>query len=229
MRTLTAILHPLPISNTELQLVENNLKNCSRRLKQFENTNETTPSKPSGNDQDDYDDKLPLVTRQLFVDCHEVWKLLNKTGTDKYPHELVGEDDLAFKMIGNNVTEVLHQLDWVRKNRRKFVCINDDIDHSRDDAMQVRRVLMDFYESMFPLPSQFELKPNLRNRFLYKHELDEWMSESRLLSQEVHYLVISLVVLLLLFLLRNKVFLCCRVVFKLFFLRGRRFPDDLDI
>lgn len=226
MRTLTAILYPLPISNDELQLVENNLKNCSKRLKHFEYINETISSKPSEKDKNN---ELLVVTRQLFVNCHEVWKLLNKTGADKYPHELAGEDDLAFKMIGNNVTEVLHQLDWVRKNRRKFVCINDDIDHSRDDSMQVRRVLKDFYRSMFPLPSQFELRPNLRNRFLYKHELDEYTRQSRLVSQESHYLVILLVVLLLLVLLRNKIFLCCRLVFKLFFLRGRRFPDDLDI
>lgn len=215
-------MYPLPISNAELQLVENNLRNCSRRLRHSGYKNETKSSKPS----EDEDDVL-LFTRQLFVNCHEVWKLLNKTGTDKYPHELAGEDDLAFKMIGNNVTEVQHQLDWVRKNRRKFVCINDDIDHSRDDAMKVRRVLKEFYQSMFPLPSQFELKHNLRNRFLYKDDLDEWTRKSRLVSQESHYLMVLLVVLLLLFLLRRKVFLCCRLVFKLFFSRDRRLPDGI--
>lgn len=35
-------------------------------------------------------------------------------------------------------------------------------------------VLRDFYESMFPLPSQFELPRQYRNRFLYLWELNEW-------------------------------------------------------
>lgn len=35
-------------------------------------------------------------------------------------------------------------------------------------------LLIDFYESLFPLPSQFELAPNYRNRFLYTSDLKQW-------------------------------------------------------
>lgn len=57
---------------------------------------------------------------------------------------------------------------------RKFVCLNDNIDHSHKDAATVKAVLRDFYESMFPLPSQFELPREYRNRFLHMDELQEW-------------------------------------------------------
>lgn len=57
---------------------------------------------------------------------------------------------------------------------RKFVCLNDNIDHSHKDAQTVKAVLRDFYESMFPIPSQFELPREYRNRFLHVHELQEW-------------------------------------------------------
>lgn len=57
---------------------------------------------------------------------------------------------------------------------RKFICLNDNIDHSHKDAATVKAVLRDFYESMFPLPSQFELPREYRNRFLHMEELQEW-------------------------------------------------------
>lgn len=57
---------------------------------------------------------------------------------------------------------------------RKFICLNDNIDHSHKDAGTVKAVLRDFYESMFPLASQFELPREYRNRFLHMGELQEW-------------------------------------------------------
>lgn len=57
---------------------------------------------------------------------------------------------------------------------RKFICLNDNIDHSHKDAATVKAVLRDFYESMFPLMSQFELPREYRNRFLHMEELQEW-------------------------------------------------------
>ena len=57
---------------------------------------------------------------------------------------------------------------------RKFICLNDNIDHGHKDASTVKAVLRDFYESMFPLASQFELPREFRNRFLHMDELQEW-------------------------------------------------------
>ena len=233
MRTLTAVLYPLPISIKQIHDVEENLKNCSRRLKNTYNyiINDTITSSTTSQPTEHFDDQMPLVTRDLFINCHEVWKLVNKTDDAKYQHEIMGEDDLAFKMIHNNVTTVLNQLDWVRKNRRKFICINDDLDHDRADTKTIRRVLRDFYESFFPIPSQFELKGNYKNRFLYKRDLDDWTRQSKLFSDEIHFVVVLLVLVLAVYLFRNKVIYFLKAIMRLFF-RGRNardFQNNLDI
>lgn len=54
-------------------------------------------------------------------------------------------------------------------------------------------VLRDFYESMFPVPSQFELPRQYRNRFLYLWELNEWKQEQE--TRELYFKV-SLVVMM---------------------------------
>lgn len=68
----------------------------------------------------------------------------------------------------------LQQRAFLLTSGRKFICLNDNIDHSHKDAATVKAVLRDFYESMFPLPSQFELPREYRNRFLHTEELLEW-------------------------------------------------------
>lgn len=65
-------------------------------------------------------------------------------------------------------------LDEIRKEKKKFICLNDNIDHSKDGADLSKLILVDFYESLFPLPSQFEIPGQFRNRFLYLHQLKEW-------------------------------------------------------
>lgn len=40
--------------------------------------------------------------------------------------------------------------------------------------LQAKLILLDFYESLYPIPSQFELSYQYRNRFLHISELNEW-------------------------------------------------------
>ena len=222
LRTLTAILYPLPISVDQLNAVEGNLKNCSIRLRKAALQPNATlepqlPPSQRMTSEAYYDPDMPLVTKQLFVNCHEVWRMMNKSvESAKYKHEFMGEDDMAFKMIHNNVTQALNMLDWVRKNRRKFICINDDLDHDREDAKLVRRLLKDFYESLLPIPSQFELKPNYVNRFLHKRDLDDWLKKNELFSNEMEVLVALLACLLFIYLFRNKMRSCFSAAVRLF-------------
>ena len=74
-----------------------------------------------------------------------------------------------------STAQVVMMLDELRKKRKKFICLNDNIDHSKKGADLAKVVLVDFYESWFPLPSQFELPSNYRNRFLHVHQLREWL------------------------------------------------------
>jgi UDP-N-acetylglucosamine-lysosomal-enzyme len=40
--------------------------------------------------------------------------------------------------------------------------------------VQVQAILQDFYESLLPIPSEFELPREYRNRFTHMDELREW-------------------------------------------------------
>ncbi len=112
-------------------------------------------------------------------------------------HEEMGEDHVAFKMLHENssrvhynivvviviivvvivviiIIQILLKLDEVRRDQRKFICLNDNMDHSRKESRMAQLLLRDFYDSLFPISSQFELPPFYRNKFLYTSELQEW-------------------------------------------------------
>jgi UDP-N-acetylglucosamine-lysosomal-enzyme len=87
-------------------------------------------------------------------------------------------------MVGNNATNVEKALDGIREKRQKFVCLNDNMNHSDPNSLQVLfccgsivifvkvvKVLKDFYESLYPLPSSFELPSGTVNEFLHLDEI----------------------------------------------------------
>ena len=81
---------------------------------------------------------------------------------------------VIFQMISENGSIVMSQLDHIRKEKKKFICLNDNINHEREGAELAKLILVDFYETLFPTPSQFELPPQYQNRFLHIRELREW-------------------------------------------------------
>eukprot|EP00388_Colpodella_angusta_P041340 GDKK01052934.1.p1 GENE.GDKK01052934.1~~GDKK01052934.1.p1 ORF type:complete len:263 (-),score=5.21 GDKK01052934.1:56-766(-) len=90
----------------------------------------------------------------------------------KYNSETISVDTEAsgvtFSMVRNNVTVVRDQVDHIRSKRPKFLCINDDMDHSeggREEHLRVMRVLKDFFEGYFPRPSIFERTDGQTNPF----------------------------------------------------------------
>jgi hypothetical protein len=72
--------------------------------------------------------------------------------------------EVGFEMIGDDVNKTLAQLDSLRMRKAKFLCINDDMQTAPPEVV---RVLHDFYEALFPLPSQFELPKGHVNPVLY--------------------------------------------------------------
>lgn len=66
-------------------------------------------------------------------------------------------------MIGTNHTDVRRALDGIRQFRHKFICLNDNMNHSNPESHNVVGVLRDFYESLVPLPSEFELRDGFMN------------------------------------------------------------------
>ncbi len=79
-------------------------------------------------------------------------------------------------MVRNNATVVTQQLDSIRRQPKKFICLNDNIDHRLSSAREVVEALQNFYEAFFPKRSQFELPAGFRNRFLHMDDLREWQA-----------------------------------------------------
>ncbi|XP_052434242.1 N-acetylglucosamine-1-phosphotransferase subunits alpha/beta-like [Carassius gibelio] len=192
IRTLATRIHELPLSLQDLTSLEQMLINCSKTLP----SNLTQLHIVSPTQEAYYDPSMPPVTKGLVIHCNPITERIHKAFKDqnKYKFEIMGEEEIAFKMIRTNVSHVVGQLDDIRKNPRKFICLNDNIDHSHKDASTVKAVLRDFYESMFPLPSQFELPREYRNRFLHMTELQEWRIYRDKLKFWTHCVLVTLVV-----------------------------------
>ncbi|XP_063165520.1 N-acetylglucosamine-1-phosphotransferase subunits alpha/beta [Candoia aspera] len=192
IRTLATRIHELPLSLQDLTGLEQMLINCSKSLPvNITQINIIPPTQEAY-----YDPNLPPVTKNLLMNCKLVTDRIRKAYKDKnkYRFEIMGEEEVAFKMIRTNVSHVVGQLDDIRKNPRKFVCLNDNIDHNHKDAQTVKAVLRDFYESMFPIPSQFELPREYRNRFLHTQELQEWRVYRDKLKFWTHCVLVTLIV-----------------------------------
>lgn len=191
IRTLATRIHDLPLSLQDLTGLEHMLINCSKILP----SNVTQLNNIPPTQEAYYDPNLPPVTKSLVTNCKPVTDKIHKAYKDKnkYRFEIMGEEEIAFKMIRTNVSHVVGQLDDIRKNPRKFVCLNDNIDHNHKDAQTVKAVLRDFYESMFPVPSQFELPREYRNRFLHMQELQEWRAYRDKLKFWTHCVLATLI------------------------------------
>ncbi|XP_035376121.1 N-acetylglucosamine-1-phosphotransferase subunits alpha/beta [Electrophorus electricus] len=192
IRTLATRIHELPLSLQDLTSLEQMLINCSKALP----SNQTQLHMVSPTQESYYDPNMPPVTKGLVIHCQPIVERIQKAFKDqnKYKFEIMGEEEIAFKMVRTNVSHVVGQLDDIRKNPRKFVCLNDNIDHTHKDGSMVKAVLRDFYESMFPLPSQFELPREYRNRFLHMAELREWRIYRDKLKFWTHCVLVTLVV-----------------------------------
>lgn len=183
LRTLAARLYELPLELEDLVALEDMFINCSKNATQgsFDDMISTsnfgeTVRNASFRKEVYYDKRMPQVTLDLVMKCSALEKLLTKQmiSRSRYRYEIVGDDEVMFKMIRYNVSTVVAQLDEIRKTPKKFVCLNDNIDYSQDSAKLVKAVLRDFYESILPVPSKFELPREFRNKFLHVRDLRQW-------------------------------------------------------
>eukprot|EP01116_Phalansterium_solitarium_P014565 TRINITY_DN3229_c0_g1_i1.p2 TRINITY_DN3229_c0_g1~~TRINITY_DN3229_c0_g1_i1.p2 ORF type:complete len:1966 (-),score=685.19 TRINITY_DN3229_c0_g1_i1:6465-12362(-) len=115
----------------------------------------------------------PPITREMIEACPEIKNNIVKhfSKKKKNRHQVLEADDVAFLMVGTNASQVQKSLDGVREKRHKFICLNDNMNHSDPHSREVVKVLHDFLQSFFPLPSQYELPANMHNRYLHLDEL----------------------------------------------------------
>ena len=79
----------------------------------------------------------------------------------------LNKSDVEFVMLDANISHAISKLDQVRRNEKKFLCINDDMNHASEEIEVVKNLLSDLYLTFFPKPSQFELPHEYRNRKLF--------------------------------------------------------------
>ncbi|XP_034943289.1 N-acetylglucosamine-1-phosphotransferase subunits alpha/beta [Chelonus insularis] len=188
IRTLLSRMNPLPLDYSLVVDFENAITNCSRRIELA-----STPEPPSGERY--LDSLLPVVSRELIIKCSAIARQIQSHfGTkNRYHHEIIkaGKNEI-FEMLTSNVSQIVQLLDEIRREPKKFICLNDDMDPSRKSENEIIRALLnDFYRSLYPLRSNFELPAQYRNRFSHRDELYEWRS-SRAKARNILLLLISL-------------------------------------
>lgn len=97
---------------------------------------------------------------------------------NKYEYTLSDLGQVAFHMLRDNYDRVADQLDDIRINKHKFICLNDDMNQTHPNP-EVKKLLHDFYEWYFPHRSQFELPEGEVNPFLYIDQLDKHIDKQK--------------------------------------------------
>lgn len=111
-----------------------------------------------------------------------------------------------FKMLTSNITQVVDALDELRKNPKKFNCINDNLSEDNPEENQlISALLEDFYLSLFPVRSQFELENNYRNRFQHYDDYRAWFSRKTVFRNVVYVIcVIAFIICVKMLCFRHK-------------------------
>ena len=201
LRILATRIYPLPLSLDILKAFERTLINCSLNLAYVHRRASDLPTEKY------YVADMPLVTEDFLASCDPVVSLLNDSlkGLGKYKYETLGDEEVAFKMIRANATAVMQQLDNIRAKRKKFVCLNDNIAHGTEEADIIKSLLVDFYESLFPVPSQFELRHEYKNRFLYMDDLKEYLEGKALVQKWTNIFIAVCIVAVVVLMFPNKI------------------------
>ena len=128
-----------------------------------------------------YDSEMPQVTLNLAATCDAVIDLFRQIDTKstdvswhnvqskKYPSTEGDSDDVEFQEVTSNVTDMIAKLDLIKQQHKLFLCLQDSVNHNPENEKGneiVYSLMEDFYKTMYPAASQFELPADLRNRYL---------------------------------------------------------------
>ncbi|XP_018353638.1 PREDICTED: N-acetylglucosamine-1-phosphotransferase subunits alpha/beta isoform X2 [Trachymyrmex septentrionalis] len=192
IRTLLSRLYPLPLDYNLVMEFESEIINCSHRM----NLSKIIEIPPG---ERYLDSTLPVVSKELILNCETIFrKMQSKFGkSSRYPHEIIktGKNEI-FEMLTSNVSLTVQLLDEIRRDPKKFICLNDDMDPIRHSENEIVRALLnDFYRSLYPLRSTFELPSQYRNRFSHLHKLLEWRT-SRAKARNLLLCLLALLLML---------------------------------
>ncbi|XP_039956130.1 N-acetylglucosamine-1-phosphotransferase subunits alpha/beta isoform X1 [Bactrocera neohumeralis] len=182
VRTFLARMYPLPLDWSAVRFFEEVVSNCSRDLDMVSHKihNEYTTLV-----YERYEDStVPTITRELVEQCRLLAEALetNFATRSKYKFNIIPKRAIHnnFMMLTSNITDVVDGFDKIRRNPRKFNCINDNLEPLLvEDNELIRHLLEDFYLSFFPRRSSFELQFEYRNRFTTWHDYQRWRRRKR--------------------------------------------------
>ena len=118
----------------------------------------------------------PLVTLERVMACAAAMEGLSKHARFPPTHEEGPPDEVAFEMISDDYNKTKAQLDSIRSRKSKFICVNDDM---KEAPPSTAALLHDFYQSMFPHPSQWELPvERYHSEPLYIHLIKQRAAEA---------------------------------------------------
>ncbi|XP_053658202.1 N-acetylglucosamine-1-phosphotransferase subunits alpha/beta [Anopheles marshallii] len=211
IRTLLTKVYNLPLDWSAVRYFEEVVTNCSLRQNNFlplEHQQEQRQTYPTLVYERYEDSTIPTVTKAMVVACSELadMMIINFGKVPRYRYHVCPKTGMYsnFKMLTSNITQVVDALDELRKTPKKFNCINDNLSYDRPEENQlVRALLEDFYLSLFPARSNFELESTYRNRFQRYDDYRSWLWRKTLFRNTV-YLVCGLV-----FVVCARL-LCCR-------------------
>ena len=194
IRTLLTKLKSLPLTLEDLERTWTLLRSCAEAVPA-----ESDLSTPAGERY--LDSHLPTVTRDAVLACPEMVAQMQRAMGKKprYRHRVLDSDDVvSFTMVRANASRLVGALDKLRREPRKFICLNNNVGSASEaETRLVYALLVDFLEAILPHPSQFELPANYRNRFQHIHELREWERHRSLLRAVTALLTLLLVLSLL--------------------------------
>lgn len=218
VRTCLTRIYPPPLDWSAMRFFEEVVQNCSISLGIDTHANKIVHSTLV---YERYEDSnLPTITRDLVCRCPLLAEALsaNFGVRPKYRYHVSPKraSHSNFMMLTSNLTEVVEALDRMRRNPRKFNCINDNLDAKRsEDNELVRHLLEDFYLSFFPRRSKFELPPQFRNRYVSWNDYQRWRRRKRAVLVVGYGVSILLIIFLVCLLCQHKAKIVRRCVQRL--------------
>ena len=180
----------MPLDWNAVRYFEEVITNCSLQQNNYQQTDHEGPH-PTLLYERYVDSTIPTVTKKLVLNCVLLTDMMktNFAQEPKYKFHVNQKTGIAsnFKMLTSNISSLVDALDELRKNPKKFNCINDNLDETMIEENQlIKSLLEDFYLSLFPAKSQFELGYNYRNRFQYYDEYKVWLKRKTYIQNFVY-------------------------------------------
>lgn len=136
------------------------------------------------------------LSKEQIENCTSAMKLIKSHFSLKLRNkfELGDLQDVAFVMLRTNKTLVLRSLDGIRDKHNKYICLNDNMNHSDPHSLLVIEAVHDLYKSLYPFPSPFELPEGEINKFSY---IDDILASRSIVKKRKNKLYLFVFILIL--------------------------------